>query len=50
MGFLARIIASDNIKVYSTSIEDYENSISIVKGKKISANDALSYLFIKNIK
>lgn len=47
LGFLAWIIASDNIKVYSISIEDYENSISIAMGKKISANDALAYLFMK---
>lgn len=36
----------EKIKAHSVSIEDYEESISLAKGKN-SAGDVLAYLFMK---
>ena len=47
LGFLAWIITKENIKVYPTAIEDYETAMPLAKDKRVSANDALSYLSMK---
>lgn len=47
LGFLAWVIAKDNIKVYPTAIEDYETALPTARDKEISANDAIAYLSMK---
>ncbi|MEM2240290.1 MAG: type II toxin-antitoxin system VapC family toxin [Candidatus Bathyarchaeia archaeon] len=47
LGFLAWIIASENVKVYPVSPKDYANTLLIAREKDISVNDALAYLFMK---
>lgn len=47
LGFLAWVITSENVKVYSVGIRDYEAALLLAREKEISANDALAYLFMK---
>jgi len=47
LGFLTWIITSQNIKVYSVTLEDYESAMPLAKENNISANDALAYLSMK---
>jgi len=47
LGFLAWVIAKDNIKVHPTAIEDYETALTTAREKDISANDAIAYLSMK---
>jgi len=48
LGFLAWVVTKDNIEVYSVSLGHYETSLPLAKENKISANDALAYLFMKS--
>lgn len=47
LGFLAWIVTSENVKVYSVSKSNYEAALLLAGEKEISANDALAYLFMK---
>jgi len=44
LGFLAWVITSENITVYSVAAEDYEGAVPLAKDNNISANDALAHL------
>lgn len=47
LGFLAWIIAKENIKVQPVTLEDYETALAVAKDHDISANDALAYSIMK---
>ena len=47
LGFLAWVLTSENMKVYSVDVKDYGSALLLAKEKSISANDALAYLFMK---
>jgi len=47
LGFLAWVITSENITVYSVAAEDYEGAVPLAKDNNISANDALAHLSMK---
>ncbi|MEM3580286.1 MAG: type II toxin-antitoxin system VapC family toxin [Candidatus Bathyarchaeia archaeon] len=47
LGFLAWVVTSENVKVYSVGAKDYEAALLLAKEKEIGANDALAYLFMK---
>ncbi len=48
LGFLAWVVTTDNIEVYSVGLGHYETSLSLAKENEISANDALAYLFMRS--
>ena len=50
LGFLAWVIASENIRVHPVTVKDYENVIQLAKESNISANDALAYLSMRSHK
>ncbi|MEM3666809.1 MAG: type II toxin-antitoxin system VapC family toxin [Candidatus Bathyarchaeia archaeon] len=47
LGFLAWIVTSENVKVYSVDKSNYEAALLLAREKEISANDALAYSFTK---
>ena len=47
LGFLAWVITKENVKVYPIAEEHYETALPLAKENKISANDALAYLYMK---
>lgn len=47
LGFLAWAITKENVKVYTVAEQHYEKALPIAKENKISANDALAYLYME---
>jgi predicted nucleic acid-binding protein len=48
LGFLAWVVTMNNIEVYSVGLGHYETSLSLARENRMSANDALAYLFMKS--
>ena len=48
LGFLAWVATMGNIEVYSVGLGHYESSLPLAEENKISANDALAYLFMRS--
>jgi len=48
LGFLAWVVTTDNIEVYSVGLGHYETSLPLAKENDISANDALAFLFMRS--
>jgi len=48
LGFLAWVATMDNIEVYSVGLGHYASSLPLAEENKISANDALAYVFMRS--
>ena len=49
INFLESMLLAENIKLLSLSVEDYLRAVLISKEKRISVNDALAYLKMKEL-
>jgi len=46
LGFLSWAVTSDNVKVHSVTLQDYEVALTLAKDNDVSANDALAYSYM----
>jgi predicted nucleic acid-binding protein len=47
LGFLAWVSASENLKVMTVAMQDYEEALPVAKEERVGPNDALAYVFMR---